>query len=308
MSDAFFPPMPDELEEAHAGRIGAFLAGPISKVQRHSLIRKLAEAVVPSADALPYSWQLAALSGMERTEYVRQHSMLPAIAVVEFRDAISPFGAEKPSRGIQNGATLHIPKVHLCRKCVKEDLSSRPYSWFRRSHSLPGVEMCSRHACRLDSVHAADPWSRLPHHWLACGDTKPSEINTESRSECLFQSRLQETYQHFLNRDRPYRQPQLHAFIKRRARELEPKNSPHNLYSAVVFKTAPKEWILRNCLAVGNGNIFGAIESPMALPSFGFLYTVLLGAMFSTAEEFEQSMAQSVQTPSADVDLCRLAA
>jgi hypothetical protein len=308
MNAAFFPPMPDELAEAHAGRIGAFLAGTISKVQRHSLIRKLAEAVVPSAGALPSSWQLAALSGMPRTDYVRHHTMLPVIAVVEGQGPTSPFGAEKPSRVIRSGATLHARRVHLCRKCVQEDLSSRPYSWFRRNHNLPGIEMCPRHACPLESVHAPDPWCRLPHHWWARGDTEPSEINPQSKSECQFQVRLQETYQHFLDRDRPYHLAHLHAFLRKRARELEPKKSPYDMYSAVVFKAAPKEWVRRNCPEIGSGHVLDAIGSSIALPSHGFLYAVLLGAMFSNAEEFERSMALSDRTSSNDVELSRLAA
>ncbi len=308
MSATFFPPMPDELAEAHAGRIGAFLAGPISKSQRRSLIRRLTEAAALSAGPLPFEWQLAALSGMERTDYVRRHTRLPAIGVVECQDTPDLFGAEKPSRVIRSGATLFVRRDRLCRRCVQEDVASRQYSWFRRNHNLPGVEVCPRHACPLESVHAPDPWCRLPHHWLARGDTELVEINLKSKFECRFQARLHETYQHFLDRDRPYRLPQLHAFLRRRARELEPKKSPYDMYSAVVFQVAPKEWLRRNCPEVGNGHVFDAIGSSIALPSHGFLYAVLLGAMFGTVEEFERSMAQSVRTSSNDVGLCRLAA
>jgi hypothetical protein len=308
MNGEFFPPMPDELVEAHAGRIGTFLAGPISEVQRHSLIRKLAEAVVPSVDRLPYSWQVAALSGKQRAHYVRQHSMLPAIGVVQSRASPSPFGAQRSSLDFRSGAALHVQRVHLCRACVREDLSLRPYSWFRRNHSLPGIEMCARHACPLEKVNAPDPWCRLPHQWLAGGATEPSGMNPNSRSECRFQVRLQETYRHFVGRERPYRLAQFHAFLKTRGRELEPEKSPYAMYSAIVSKVAPEAWLRRNCPEVDNLRIFDAIGSSITLPSHGFVYAVLLGAMFGTAEEFERSIARSIRTPSTDVGMCRLAA
>lgn len=117
-------------------------------------------------------------------------------------------------------------------------------------------------------------------------------MNPNSRSECRFQVRLQETYRHFVGRERPYRLAQFHAFLKTRGRELEPDKSPYCMYSAIVSKVVPEAWLRRNCPEVGNLRIFDAIGSSITLPSHGFVYAVLLGAMFGTAEEFERSIAR----------------
>lgn len=287
MSVSLFPPLPDELVDGHAGRVAAFHAGLVSSGATPSLIAQLADEVTPSKRELPQAWNMAVLSGMTRTDYARQHTLIPALRVAGHRKSHPPHGAggaEVPRRW------LFVPGTsgaHLCRECVQEDLSSRSYSWFRRIHNLPGIEMCLRHTRPLDVVCAPDAWCRLPHAWLNRGETTPCEISPRSTTERKFQKRLIETYKFFLGRDRPFPSLQLHGATKRYLFALRPnlrdQDSESFSYTAVFSRVAPAHWIQRN--------LPGLCAHTFSETSLrGSLYSLLFAAMFDTAEEFSQFM------------------
>lgn len=298
MSVSLFPPLPDELVDGHAGRVAAFHAGLLSSDARSSLIAQLADEVTPSKRELPQAWNMAVLSGMTRTDYARQHTLIPALRVAGHRKLHPLHGAMYawvPRPWLYAPGTS---SAHLCRECAQEDLSSRSYSWFRRIHNLPGIEMCLRHTCPLDRVCAPDAWCRLPHAWLDRGETTPCEINPRSTTEHRFQKRLKETYMFFLGREKPFDMPQLHDPMKRHAVAMWPdfsdEDSERFSFSALLSRAAPADWIRRNLRKLCEHTFS---EDLMSL--HGSLYSLLFAAMFDTAEEFSQFMEQVVRSSEA---------
>lgn len=134
-------PMPHEFVLAHAGRIGLFFCGRVAQSQRQRLIERLAERHCEGAAAFSLLEQMATIGGMNASDYARQHSLLPTLRVAERGTAPALHGSTD-RQGIAKlvGSRLHTGRVHLCPRCVAEDLSHWGFSWFRRTHNLVGVE------------------------------------------------------------------------------------------------------------------------------------------------------------------------
>ncbi|HML80615.1 MAG TPA: TniQ family protein [Thiomonas arsenitoxydans] len=113
---------------------------------------------------------LAQVAGLAPTQFVRRHSLLG------FKRA---FAAEKESPALAHGApesreTLRMTGMQtardgsfFCRQCVREDLDFHGFSYWRRTHQLPGVFWCDKHGCALCYSDATDGLLRSPAEFNA---------------------------------------------------------------------------------------------------------------------------------------------
>lgn len=297
-------PMPHEFVLAHAGRIGFFFRGQIPRSQRHRLIERLAEKHCEGAAAFSLLEQAATIAGMNASDYARQHSLLPALRVAE-RDTAPALHGSAVRQGITKlvGSRLHTHKVHLCPKCVAEDLSHWGFSWFRRTHNLVGVEVCPVHGEALHRVKNPDPFSLLPQHWVELGEVERVEFDAESEAERQFQIRLQEVYEMFLDRDRPFDLSAIYGPLARRGRELGLRNSRTGVkppLSDYVLNSAPRAWLIRHWPELckkESGEFFSPLDrlpGSYATPGSGFAYALALATLFESAGEAAQSLATPV--------------
>ncbi|MGN8004553.1 TniQ family protein [Acidovorax sp. 22279] len=294
-------PMPHEFVLAHAGRIGFFFCGRISKSQRFRLIERAAEKHCEGAAAFSLLEQVTTIAGMNASDYARRHSLLPALRVAERDAAPALHGSTvKPEITKLVGSRLHTDRVHLCPKCVAEDLSHWGYSWFRRTHNLVGVEACPLHSEALHWVNHPDPFSLLPQHWVKLGEIKRVEYDDASEAERQFQTRLQDIYEIFLERERPFGLTSIGGFLARRLEELDQKNSlsgKNPLLSDYVLNSAPRAWLGRHLPKLGKnepGKRLPALDRLhrfKVVPGSGFAYALALTTLFDSAEDAARSIA-----------------
>jgi hypothetical protein len=82
-------------------------------------------------------------------EILRAHTLYPLLAI--FNGLSFPAG---PRRATANEATntpkrLSTETIRLCPECLREDLDVYGVRYIHRSHQIPGVEVCSKHASPL---------------------------------------------------------------------------------------------------------------------------------------------------------------
>ncbi|OYD48092.1 TniQ family protein [Acidovorax kalamii] len=297
-------PMPHEFVLAHAGRIGFFFCGRIAKSQRLRLIERLAEKHCEGTAAFSLLEQVATIAGMNASDYARQHSLLPALRVAE-RDTAPALHGSAVRQGITKlvGSRLHTHRVHLCPRCVAEDLSHWGFSWFRRTHNLAGVEACPVHGEALHWVKNPDPFSLLPQHWVELGEVERVEFDLANEAERQFQIRLQEIYEMFLDRDRPFDLSAIYGPLARRVREIGLRNSRTGVkppLSDYVLNSAPRAWLVRHWPELckkESGEFFSSLDrlpGPYVTPGSGCAYAVALVTLFESTEEAARSLATPV--------------
>lgn len=297
-------PMPHEFVLAHAGRIGVFFCGRTTKIQRQRLVERLAEGHCDGAASFTLLEQVATIAGMSVTDYARQHSLLPTLRVADHDTAPALHGSTD-RRGILKmvGSRLHTDKVHLCPSCVAEDLSHWGFSWFRRTHNLAGVEVCPVHSKALHWVMNPDPFSLLPQHWVKLGEIKRVEYDHASEAERQFQTRLQEIYEVFLDRERPFELASIDGLLDRRLDELDQTScltGKNPQLSDYVLNSAPRAWLDRHWPQLGKkepGKVFPALDRLHwfnVIPGTGFAYAVAFVTLFDSAEEVARSLEMPV--------------
>jgi len=82
-------------------------------------------------------------------EILRAHTLYPLLAI--FNGLSFPAG----SRSANSNKATNAPKrlsaepTRLCLECLREDLATSGVRYIHRSHQIPGVEVCSKHASPL---------------------------------------------------------------------------------------------------------------------------------------------------------------
>lgn len=95
------------------------------------------------------------------------HSMWPLLYALNRPSSNEEVRAFASSRAGRT-ALMECPlsRSRFCPRCVEEDLSFWHFSYWRRSHQMPGTFRCEKHGCLLRSGGVSID-TGLPHHALA---------------------------------------------------------------------------------------------------------------------------------------------
>ena len=161
-------PQPDEMIHGWHGRIRAINCLP-EKTNIEQEIAKAARQknalLAPDADAIQYA---ASLLEIPREELIESHTLTP------FFDALEGLKLNKPGtksarhkHDYDRRAPLRLEGHHprFCAKCAEDDLERKRlcFSYWRRSHQLPGMLWCQEHGTPLSLAKSRAAFTICPH-------------------------------------------------------------------------------------------------------------------------------------------------
>lgn len=163
--------MPDELALGLLGRLRALNGWQRRQMARAtSQLRDSLDAEGLATEGLTNAGLLALAARIPTAQFVRFHTLLP------FRFVASDFGAHVPygspgSAGTEQVYGLALPtgRLFACRACASEDVGRWGFSWYRRTHQIPGLGWCERHLMPISRIDDDDPSGELPHTWFERG-------------------------------------------------------------------------------------------------------------------------------------------
>lgn len=172
--------MPDELALGLLGRLRSLNGWQgRQRGMATSQLRDSLDAEGLATEGLSNADLLALAAGIPTAQFVRFHTLLP------FRFVASDFGAHVPygspcSAGTEQVYGLALPtgRLFACRACASEDVGRWGFSWYRRSHQVPGLEWCERHRMTLSWIDDGDPSGELPHTWFERGGVREISVRT----------------------------------------------------------------------------------------------------------------------------------
>jgi hypothetical protein len=173
------PPLPDEVLHAYFPRLqrenlvddNASLAARLELDGSGAFRRlsRLPDVLVAIAGAL----------GVGVRSLLCQHSLVPylkCVAADGFCDSDPDFG--DPCYIWHAFRTVVSPR--MCAKCVREDLATWGWSYWHRTHQIPGVFWCLKHRCPLSiSLHGAVPFFLAPSAILQMGKAHRIQLDKE---------------------------------------------------------------------------------------------------------------------------------
>lgn len=152
-------PLPDEYFKGHVGRVG-LLNSFYDYAQTSQEIRRATSA--PGSDKLSdhIHSSLASLVGMSKTDYLCLHSTLPCISFFRRKSLLG-----KNARWLNQDIGRSPARVAgYCGECIREDIYRYGFSYWRRSHQLPGMAWCLKHKHPLSRNQSTYPFDELPQN------------------------------------------------------------------------------------------------------------------------------------------------
>lgn len=82
--------------------------------------------------------------------FFMETSLFPGIRpVISNTDAIILYVFRDNTDDIEIIPKRFVQDVKYCPVCVQDDMKNKGFTWFRRSHNMPGVSACYKHRCNL---------------------------------------------------------------------------------------------------------------------------------------------------------------
>lgn len=82
------------------------------------------------------------------------------------------------------------PKFQFCPDCARKDLQAHYFSYWRRSHQLPGRHLCPVHRTPLLGVSQRGALTSTPDHHLSEAESAPLELSSAETSSFAVQRAL----------------------------------------------------------------------------------------------------------------------
>lgn len=178
--NVFFPKvMPDELDMGHLGRAMLYLGfeSP-TQLMTHlyfgqpserglRLVRQWGQLAVPV---------LARYSGTSLPTYIHHHTALPFIRAFAPSSSCEPHGPKHLHLLSQMGDKR---SMHFCEQCLEEQREQYGFSYWMRSHQLPGVYWCGVHGSLLRLYHGPLLASPCEAAGGTCPDVEPDAQHSD---------------------------------------------------------------------------------------------------------------------------------
>lgn len=168
-------PLPDELASGHIGR--TFILSGIPEQKRN--LRGLPLLAGYGSGGRLHLERLAQLSRISFGQYIYRHTLAPFFLVVQARQQID-WGSEPTNWWpLMISARKGVTRiVRFCPRCAEKDVEVLGFSYWRRTHQLPGVSWCVKHLSALCSTEANNSMCQLPDALIAEGkvDSRAKEF------------------------------------------------------------------------------------------------------------------------------------
>jgi len=135
--------------------------------------------------------------------------------------------------------------LFFCSQCVLEDVAELGYSYWRRIHNFPGVDVCNRHKSGLMRVADDINTFKLPH-WQFDELIYPGSDFVESMIDRPLVQRYQEIASGMLDFYCPLNPSHVIQILENRCRELGILHGKNDWATALrdrIIKLAPQEWL-----------------------------------------------------------------
>lgn len=165
--------MPDEFFSGYFGRF-SIINSYLSMTEARLSLRNKLRRIYPELTTVPAIWAIAQIYEVDVDILIQQNTLMPLLSRISKPATMSQINKTKAVINLIKRRGVGIIKDHpcLCENCVIEDISYWGFSYWRRSHQLPGVDWCTKHNSTLIEADDIDAFSNQPAWFMAKGPDK----------------------------------------------------------------------------------------------------------------------------------------
>lgn len=178
-------PLPDELAQGYMGRLARIHGWHNDTASRAAMISWLR---TQGQDGLDYSVieLLASVACQSLGQFTQSHTILPFRRFVTHdKDDVEGPNVQRSTLKLFGTVELR-PHPCFCEQCVIEDVKFHGFSYWRRSHQLPGLFWCTKHGQPLRYVTKDRPFAQAPEGQLHTAETFEVDwVEGLRRNKCI---------------------------------------------------------------------------------------------------------------------------
>lgn len=286
----FTRPLPDEFIKGFLARSHALNLRPLEEsflVHCREILRGKG-----IADELPLCQTLALVAALDVKRLIGEHTLIPLHHVV-VENPIPFEQLEQAKDDILRRSALRLfeGEIRYCAQCAADDMLRMGFSYWRRTHQLPGVYWCVHHKAALLGIS-----SRRQRSWRMPSSHQPSpqsltdeQVDSICHNEVL--ARYVQILQAFLKATEPVSLAYANQKIRNLARQkdiLIGASGDKQLLSDLVAEKVPAIWLVQtfpNSPPKVLGRRYGAIDNVLmdCLPVAAIAIT--LATLFDSSAE-----------------------
>lgn len=300
--------MPDEFILGYLGRIGT-----VNGIEGETAIRLLLKEwyVQPPGrnSKATLLEQLAYASKIDPHQFACHHTLIPV-----YRAVASHLHENKHGNPNDFGLlSAHAPRllrddVQICSECVKEDLNYLGFSFWRRSHQLPGIDWCQKHAVGLHSLSAKSHFFKQPSYSINYAQ-EILDHQEEVESNAVIK-RYEELLNNVLDFPRPIPPLAIANLLAEKALQLDLRVSLRGVkevFSDIALDSLPLSWIKKHFPTLLNKAPsqylyeYDGVFSKGGKARNSTSYILATAVLSGTSEEGLQLWWTAFDTPSRDI-------
>lgn len=279
---------PDEMAHGHLGRLKTINLRKSTAV----VVRDLRQhfGLSGSEDGSPLVPELLARTSETALQrYVRAHTLLPFLRAVTNHHADLYHGDPADFATIRrNAMCLAQSGAVFCKDCVREDIESLGYSYWRVSHQLPGLINCAKHGSPLFRTPSKAVFDGPPSDALPAA--APLFDNIDWGANPVL-ARYAEIAHGFLDFEKPQEMHEAAFKLAARAKERGlrvAQNGKRSTLTDVALDSLPADWIaqfLPALKALTQNRHGGPLFNVLRTPSTPIPCAIALALLFDSADE-----------------------
>ena len=277
---------PDELFEGNVGRLGLR-----NGYQDFSLTKDYLRKAFVTRCQRPYDYalelQMSELHNISVENLTKNHTLIPLTrSLFNFDIANDDF-----KNLVVRRKTSAKQYFYFCKECIKEDLDFHGESYWRRSHQINGIEICTKH--QKLRVTAKDPFAFFssPEKVMESKSYYENKVTDEDLNNPII-IKYNELIEDYIHLNNPLNFKAISQLLSSHAKanqlRIAPKGKALTL-SNYLFKHVPHSWLIKNFPCFWRKNTVDYIHDIDSVflssyPNNLYSYLIAIAALIPDAE------------------------
>ena len=288
--------LPDEFYLGYFGRLNSFNGFNDHGKRLLSMLREILPSTVAPVDYTNLEGVLAYSANMALREFVRNHTLVP------YRQMFTRHGSNTSialSGHVGRGPIRS--QAYLCARCIDKDIHDIGFSYWRRTHQLPGMHVCVDHDEILRHIEKKDAFMGPPSDYVDTASTANESWAIECHEHPAVRVFLELSI-HLASSEKSLRLGNVKPLLALQAAHKRLVPSPHyigNHISNHVIATFPTKWLNDICQTIATkpsrrrGGHAGEMQFLSSDPYVTTQYLMEVAVLFDSAEEALAAMLEA---------------
>jgi len=282
-------PLPDEFTRGHLGRFCCLNSHTNLETTSKTLLHSFCSEHKSLSTHTRLIYALANLSDMNVHQYIQQHTLEPFLRVTTVcTKPPDVYGMISNRIHIKSAYPIR-PAAYYCDECCENDLDVYGFTYWRRRHQLPGIDLCLQHGKPLKYVYGTNCFQYTPDSWPNNANNTLSQHNDVSDVILRYAT----IASHFLDRIKPLPAYLASNRLYKRISELGSRvNDSQTTFklSSYIASAFPQLWLLSHfphLAGLLNHEHHTIIDTIVNEPkeAAGEIYALLLAALYEDSTE-----------------------